>query len=1081
MQKTYIKTIFIATIFILLSGSTQAQQVADIDKLRQTIEYSIGLLPDAMYGDTEQVEEAIIGLEQYVAALKKERDPEIIEKLHDSWEILWYLSTGYLKQNDGRMGGLVKFIQLYYQQKKDKNFSKLYLPMDNAFRYYMQRGDVDSLTHIASYLHEEAVKAMEPSLLMALCKYLIAWSNTARNNPSEAFNWLIEAHKAGKEIAKRERNTYAFTMYIEMLGNLSQGYALRGNHDKALEIIKEMEPGVLELYHDNSQQYLGLLVMKAELYNTKGLLEDLKKTINLLDSVCQVAQNVNPQFLSQVKAGIDNYRVMMGQQEKHTENLQGNEEMVLRQKVMEAYQQGRMGEAISHTHSLIQLAETQTPFNTQQYSLYIEQLVGLYASERNFKSAFASLQSAEEFVVAHDQLDSYAVRKIYVIRASLLQNIGSNKESLRLLNMAKQMYDMAGDHSFQYYTNCLLNLAFVSLRNGDYAYAKLYLDEVSSYIQSIPAELTGMEYNIQVFNATMSNVYALLGYEGTAVKQLEELITNNGQGLPQLNPSRILLGMLLFKQGQYDKAYMIFSDIVDAQDRDMAQKKQMGQLICNAARHDPKTSKHLQIYDEDVREHVKDVMTSFSQLERQTFWETQAYILVSGNNATLHFMPDDKQIIRLCYDNALYVKSMQDRQLHECLRWHDVCKMLSNDEVAIEFIAIPPSYMDEKNMYFGALVLRNNGVGPQFIKLCSVETIHALYRDIIHTDTAHINNLYGLENGQLYQLIWKPLEHLLNAGEKIYYTPTGLLSQINFDAMSNGHSLRIGELYKLHQVSTTAAIADVKNQKWKTPKEAVVYGGILYFESEDEMLAAAAAYEHTTKVDNMLAQRGIGFRGAIEQLEGTQEEALYIKENLEKRNCHVTLLMDTEGNEESVKALHGRAPELLHFGTHGFLLSTNQDQYQHRSLYEAAGIIGDQQQALMLQSGLLLAGSYRAWQGETLPINVEDGILTAYELSQIDLKGCNLVVLSACETGLGFINNSTGDVGLKRALKLAGAGSIVASLWQVPDNATSILMKSFYDYIAIGQSPISALNSAKNKLRQRYPQPYYWAGFFVVD
>ena len=182
-----------------------------------------------------------------------------------------------------------------------------------------------------------------------------------------------------------------------------------------------------------------------------------------------------------------------------------------------------------------------------------------------------------------------------------------------------------------------------------------------------------------------------------------------------------------------------------------------------------------------------------------------------------------------------------------------------------------------------------------------------------------------------------------------------------------------------------------------------------------------------------------------------------------------------------MKALHGRAPELLHFGTHGFLLSTNQDQYQHRSLYEAAGIIGDQQQALMLQSGLLLAGSCRAWQGETLPINVEDGILTAYELSQIDLKGCNLVVLSACETGLGFINNSTGDVGLKRALKLAGAGSIVASLWQVPDNATSILMKSFYDYIAIGQSPISALNSAKNKLRQRYPQPYYWAGFFVVD
>ena len=112
---------------------------------------------------------------------------------------------------------------------------------------------------------------------------------------------------------------------------------------------------------------------------------------------------------------------------------------------------------------------------------------------------------------------------------------------------------------------------------------------------------------------------------------------------------------------------------------------------------------------------------------------------------------------------------------------------------------------------------------------------------------------------------------------------------------------------------------------------------------------------------------------------------------------------------------------------------------------------------------------------------VQTGILTSYEISQLDLSNCQLAVLSACETGLGFVNNYMGDIGLKRALKLAGVRTIVVSLWEVSDDATMLLMQHFYSNLAKGDSPQPALEKAKEEVKNNFPQPYYWAGFCVVD
>jgi len=113
--------------------------------------------------------------------------------------------------------------------------------------------------------------------------------------------------------------------------------------------------------------------------------------------------------------------------------------------------------------------------------------------------------------------------------------------------------------------------------------------------------------------------------------------------------------------------------------------------------------------------------------------------------------------------------------------------------------------------------------------------------------------------------------------------------------------------------------------------------------------------------------------------------------------------------------------------------------------------------------------------------NIEDGILTAEEISQMNLKGTDLVVLSACMTGLGNIETPEGAFGLQRAFKLAGVKSIVMSLWEVPDQATAKLMSIFYSNLAKGKERHESFRQAILLLKKEYDNPYYWAGFVMLD
>jgi CHAT domain-containing protein len=221
--------------------------------------------------------------------------------------------------------------------------------------------------------------------------------------------------------------------------------------------------------------------------------------------------------------------------------------------------------------------------------------------------------------------------------------------------------------------------------------------------------------------------------------------------------------------------------------------------------------------------------------------------------------------------------------------------------------------------------------------------------------------------------------------------------------------------------------------------------------------------------------RGIAF----DRLPGTRAEGTAIAARL-----GVQPWLAADALEGRLKQ-QGRSPRILHLATHGFFLPDQQPLRDPLGpdlggMGEFGRLSGPGLENPLLRSGLALAGANTFLKGGALPDEAEDGLLTAEDVSGLDLLDTELVVLSACETGLGEVRTGEGVFGLQRAFILAGAKTLVMSLWSVPDEATRELMEDFYGRLLAGEPRADALHAAQQALRQKYPEPYFWGAFVCL-
>ncbi|MBO7597468.1 MAG: CHAT domain-containing protein, partial [Bacteroidales bacterium] len=406
-----------------------------------------------------------------------------------------------------------------------------------------------------------------------------------------------------------------------------------------------------------------------------------------------------------------------------------------------------------------------------------------------------------------------------------------------------------------------------------------------------------------------------------------------------------------------------------------------------------------------------------------------------------------------------YINDLQDMLLISSKNWQDVKNSLSDGEYAVEFSQM---FAPEKNNGSGtdtlycAFVIGKNYKSPILEFCIDAKPFDSIYFAKKY-DPITCNEIYINRTMALYTVLFKHLEQHMPDACTIYYSPCGYLSQLNFDLFTDENGKPLNQKYKMVRVSSTANIPEIKSLDIKSFKTSALYGGIDYKNS-------------ITNSD--VAVRGVDFKN----LPNTGTEIKSVAKILTAANIKTDTICGENATEESFKKLSGNSPDILHIATHGFYLEDDSNKPFAQSVNTYS-----QKESAMALSGLALSGANNAWKGNFDLPNVEDGILTAYEISQLDLSNTKLVVLSACETARGRIFPVDGVFGLQRAFKQAGAGSILMSLWKVDDNATATFMEYFYKFLFATNDRHKALQMAQDEVKKQYPDPYYWAAWVMLD
>lgn len=418
-----------------------------------------------------------------------------------------------------------------------------------------------------------------------------------------------------------------------------------------------------------------------------------------------------------------------------------------------------------------------------------------------------------------------------------------------------------------------------------------------------------------------------------------------------------------------------------------------------------------------------------------------------------------------------HVNAYADFASSKNIRWEDVRYALAKDDAAIEFYNIPLIWgLDSIQTMNGeprycAVILRNGYNNPHIIPLCKDSQLTELDRE----------DLY--ETDSIYNLIWHPLEEELKGVKNIYFAADRELHKIGIEYAPLPGDGIIGDKFNLYRLSSTRVLAEKKNES--RHDNAVLYGGLRYDVGKDELIAESQSWDyHPTTVSRAFADENL--RYGVKYLPGTLKEVEEISHNF---SGNTRLITDISGTEESFKSLAGSDIDIIHLATHGFFWSEEDaDRRDYVTFLSNRKRLQNQEDKALMRSGLFFSGANTGLQGKQLPDDVEDGVLTALELSNMNLGHVDMVVMSACESGLGETSGE-GVFGLQRGFKLAGANTLLMSLWKVDDEATQLLMTEFYRNYLSGKSKRESLNLAQQSLRNnpKYSAPEYWAAFILLD
>ena len=466
-------------------------------------------------------------------------------------------------------------------------------------------------------------------------------------------------------------------------------------------------------------------------------------------------------------------------------------------------------------------------------------------------------------------------------------------------------------------------------------------------------------------------------------------------------------------------------------------------------------------------------------------WQNINYILTKAIQLT-----EEKRKLNSINEDSLHKQSQQlEQQLIAALpslqgllintgfSCTQVANKLKSNEVVIHWVSFqykaPEQWTD--SIFYAAYIINPNDTIPKFVTVFEEKQLQQLLKNY-HGNSGRSTikkDSTGFANADiaLYNLIWKPLLPYLKNATVFYNLPSGLLHKISFAALTDSSSNKqLIDNYEIHQLLSINELVNPITVS-TSAKTITLFGGANYDVTSETVKSVTVTLAPMYR--NAKDNADIHFNYLI----GTKIEVETIAANAKNTNWKVQTYTNTNASEDNFKNLSGEnAPKILHIATHGFYFPPTKTKPTNFITEEK----NTPKDFPLLRSGLVLSGVNNYWGKDTLLENKEDGIVTAQEISNLNLLNTDLVVLSACQTALGDINGSEGVYGLQRAFKMAGVKKLLMSLWEVPDAETAELMQLFYTNIFKGETYYTAFRKAQLVLKAKYKDPTKWAGFVLV-
>ncbi len=458
-----------------------------------------------------------------------------------------------------------------------------------------------------------------------------------------------------------------------------------------------------------------------------------------------------------------------------------------------------------------------------------------------------------------------------------------------------------------------------------------------------------------------------------------------------------------------------------------------------------------QLSDKD-RTHFDELRSSQAMIAKLTYQQTSGDSVASNQRKAA-------LVKRMAFlEEELATASAAFRREHRSVTLNAVRNAIPNNAALLEYFVYRPTKWTSNDWAparYVAYVLRRDGdIG--WVDLGERKPIDEAVARFRKAMVA--GDMSVLEHGHaLHKLMMAPLMPHLQGVESLIVSPDGALNLVPFAALVDTNWEILLRRY---------AIRYVTNARDLLVEDAID-------SREAPLIVAAPAYSNEPVVgtDPTTGRRSMDLTILhVKALPGTRKEARTLQKHLHLHPERV--LLDKMATETALKAVHG--PRILHIATHGFFLPAQAQTLTLNGSMGAGAATGLENP--LLRTGLALAG----FNLRDTALGTDDGVMTGLELAGLDLYGTELVVLSACETGLGEVDAGEGVYGLKRALVLAGSRTQVVSLWKVSDAETRALMSAYYQRLAKGEDRVEAMRQVQLSLYgEQQKHPVHWAAFVI--